>query len=170
MFLRQGNNAMIRWLLIAVLALITSAVCADESKMPKSVPPVFATAKATIQNKELQISLTCPIPRWQVTGDVVPKKEWPKLQADVQKYARTLNLGGPSQLAESRVVDIHGKNLDEKEILKRLKVETPVLVSVDGEMLDPYYLKLVKEDTVVIVLGPRDGMPSPELLPSAKGK
>jgi hypothetical protein len=87
----------------------------------------------------------------------------------MEKHIRTLTLGGPSALAESRVVDLSGNELTEDEIRNRMETETAVLVSVSGRMVDPYYLQLAKPDTLVVLLGPRDGVPAPTLLPANGG-
>ena len=99
---------------------------------------------------------------------MIPKRAWPQLETSVAIETRKLVFGGPSQLRESEVVDIRGKTLGRAEVLERLKEETPVLVSVSGEMVDGYYLQLTKPDAVIIILGPRDGSPAPELLPAVK--
>ena len=52
--------------------------------------------------------------------------------------------------------------------MTRLAKETPVLVSVTGEMPDAYYLQLTNPDALIVILGPRDGFPAPELLPAKK--
>jgi hypothetical protein len=137
---------------------------------PEDVPPVMATAVATSAGDDLKIKLMVPCARWKVVGEVVPKSQWPELQVDIVEDTRTLVFGGPSALAESRVLDVQGKDVSHEEILARLKEESPVLVSVSGKVADPYYLQLAKPETLVIVLGPRDKMPAPALLPSQAPK
>jgi hypothetical protein len=76
-----------------------------------------------------------------------------------------------------KAFDTRGKALDEKALAEALKKETIVLVSADGNPVDPFYLKIVKEGTVVLVL-PQDAKektPGPLLpplptLPPPKGK
>lgn len=133
---------------------------------PQDVPPVVGTAIASSHNDGLRIKLTCPRVRWRVVGNMVPKTQWPALQVDTTNDIRTIEMGGPSALAESRVVDVQGNELNQEETLERLHAETPVLVSVSGKMVDPYYLQLTQPDTVVILLGPRDKQPATALLPS----
>jgi hypothetical protein len=88
------------------------------------------------------------------------------LKADVKKVSLVLVMGGPSPLAESRVVDMKGKELSRDEMLKRLAKETPVLLSVSGEMPDAYFLQLTNAEALIVILGPRDGYPAPGLLPA----
>jgi hypothetical protein len=52
---------------------------------------------------------------------------------------------------KARFFDATGKALGPKELAKRLKGETPVLVSTDGNVVDPFYLRLARPETVVVV-------------------
>jgi hypothetical protein len=56
----------------------------------------------------------------------------------------------------SRVVTLQGNDLSRDQVLERLKKETPVLLSVTGRMPDAHYLQLTKEDSLIVILGPRD--------------
>ncbi|MHB1423088.1 MAG: sigma-70 family RNA polymerase sigma factor [Gemmataceae bacterium] len=51
-----------------------------------------------------------------------------------------------------RVHDAKGRNVDDKELRKRLTKGEVVLVSADGNPVDPLHLRLYKEDTLVFVL------------------
>jgi hypothetical protein len=44
-----------------------------------------------------------------------------------------------------------GKQIDPKELPKLLKKATPVLVSADGKKVDPFYLRIAREGTLVVV-------------------
>jgi hypothetical protein len=55
-----------------------------------------------------------------------------------------------------------GELLDEKTLCKRLSKETPVLLAQDSKAIDAFYLKLLPEDGVVIVLPPKKDEPKPE--------
>jgi len=141
------------------------------SNLPMDVPPVLGKAVVSVPKEhrtdvEWTIRLTVPKVTWDVIGEMVPKRQWPELKVDVEETTLTLNMGGPFQLAPSRVVDMKGKVLTQAQTAKRLKTETPVLVSVSGRMPDAYYLQLTKSDALIVILGPRDGCPAPKLLPS----
>jgi hypothetical protein len=160
--------------LVLILGVGSPVAASDPPPLPKHVPPILGTAVATDAGKEgepseWRISLTIPKIRWEVVGEVDPKKQWPVLKAEVEKSTLILRMGGPSQLAESRVVDPKGNKLSRDHVLKRLAKETPVLVSVSGEMPDAYFLQLTNAEALIVILGPRDGYPAPELLPAQKG-
>jgi RNA polymerase sigma factor (sigma-70 family) len=59
-----------------------------------------------------------------------------------------------------RVFDTKGKAIDAKELRKRLKGETLVLISADGRPVDPMHLRLYKEDTLVFVIPPQAPRPA----------
>lgn len=157
-------------MLSVLLSVVLGVFQGADAKLPANVPPLVGTAVATTgKGDEWEIRLTVPKVRWEIVGKVVPKSEWPRLKAEVVKETVVLDFGGPSALAESRVMDIQGNDVPRADVLKRLKTESPVLVSVSLEKVDPYYLQVVKPDTLIIILGPRVSAPSPELLPALKG-
>lgn len=135
---------------------------------PKTLPPVVATAVTKINGEMLTIAVNYPQPRWELMGEVVPKEKWPTLNVEIERKSQELVLGGPSALAESKVVDLNGKELSRDEIAKRLAQQTLVLIAVDGKFPSTYYLTLLKPETLIIQLGPRDGAPAPSMLPAQK--
>lgn len=52
------------------------------------------------------------------------------------------------------VFDTRGTKVEPNRLPQLLKDETPILVSATGLMVDPFYLKTVKEDTLVLVVPP----------------
>jgi hypothetical protein len=73
-------------------------------------------------------------------------------------------------LAETPVYDIEGKRVEPARVRKLLRQATPVLISRDGKMVDPFHLRLIKQDTLIIVPPPlgKDGKPIaiPPIAPS----
>jgi hypothetical protein len=146
----------------------------EDVQLPKDVPPVLGYAVVSdpgtgTEMSEWKIRLSVPRIAWEVVGEVVPKSQWPELKADIQLSTLTLRIGGPSALSPSRVLDLQGNELSRDQVLERLSRETPVLVSVSGRMPEAYFLQLTKPDALIVVLGPRDGAPSPQFLPAGKG-
>jgi hypothetical protein len=50
-----------------------------------------------------------------------------------------------------KVFDAAGKRIAPKDVAKLLKQSAPVLVSADGKEVDPFYLRLAREGTLVVV-------------------
>ena len=165
---------MVQQLVGIVLVLIASghSLAEEPLPLPKDVPPMLGTAVVCDPGKEgdseWKIQLTLPKVAWEVVGEMVPKKTWPELKTEVKKATLTLRMGGPSQLAPSKIVGLKGKELNRDVVLKRLGKEAPVLVSVSGRMPDSYYLQLTNPEALVVILGARDGYPAPDLLPAKK--
>lgn len=134
--------------------------------VPEGGPPLFATAKASEGRSRdfgldgphvlAFVSLQVPHVKWK---NKAKTRDWPFDQPDfANESAVTIYLGGPHWHREkqSRVVTVDTVEVSREAILKRLKEPTPVLISVSGKMVDPYYLKVVKPDTLIVILGPRD--------------
>jgi RNA polymerase sigma factor (sigma-70 family) len=80
-------------------------------------------------------------------------------------------------LKDVKIYDTRGKKVGPKKLPELLKGETVVLVSADGKPVDPLYLRLVKEGTLVFVLPASAISPAappplaaPPLAPSVSGR
>lgn len=62
--------------------------------------------------------------------------------------ARTLRVG----LRDLKSTDAAGNKLNIRVLRDRLKNEAPVLVSADGNPVDPFYLKAFKKETLVLII------------------
>jgi RNA polymerase sigma factor (sigma-70 family) len=63
--------------------------------------------------------------------------------------------------SQTEAFDTAGKAVDAMTLSDLLRKETAVLVSTDGKKVDPFYLALVKEGTVILVPPPFRGEPRP---------
>ena len=155
---------------VALVFHATGAAVADDAgPIASDLPPVLGVAIAggdqpEAVDDEWTVRLTLPRVTWQVVGEAVPKREWPTVQSVVEQHTQMLRMGGPSALAPSRIVDLVGRELTREEVMERLEIESPVLVSLSGRMIEEYYLQLTVADALIVILGPRDGAPCPELL------
>lgn len=165
---------------LSLLAMVTIVVnggsAADVPGLPKGVPPLVGLATVSSgpvrPGEAWQIELKVPKVQWQEVGQDPEDKldnRRREIRTEVENVTLTLTIDGPSAVAPSRVVDLSGKEVGREEVSKRLKSNTPVLVSVSSEMVEPYYLQLAKPETLIIILGPRERAPLPALLPAAKG-
>ncbi|BCX46971.1 hypothetical protein HAHE_08790 [Haloferula helveola] len=104
------------------------------------------------------VRLSAPKVVWEIVGKERPKIEWTKIEAEVEMVTMDIAMGYSeatqlSERSQNRVVDLGGKRLDREEAMKRLEEDTPVMVSVSGEMPDPFYLRCMKPGTLVILIG-----------------
>jgi hypothetical protein len=67
---------------------------------------------------------------------------------------------------DMQVFGTDGKQLETKDVAKALEKETPVLLSADANKVDPFYLRVIKEGTLILV--PKrsaDLIPAPPPMP-----
>ncbi|HTU16626.1 MAG TPA: hypothetical protein VMG10_01075 [Gemmataceae bacterium] len=102
------------------------------------------TAK-TADGKERQVTRTVMVPVFQ-------------------QMIRTVDLDGV------RVFGVNGKKIETKEVRKQLAKPMPALVSVDGNPVDPFYLRVAREGTLVLVIPPQTGIPggNVKIMPAPK--
>jgi RNA polymerase sigma factor (sigma-70 family) len=93
------------------------------------------------------------------------------VERDNKKYYEPQTVQIPDEqvmlmdLSAVSVYDTAGKLVAARKVIELLKGETPVLVATDGKPVDPFYLNLVKEGTLIFVvpggISLREPMPVP---------
>ena len=163
--------------LILACYTINAVKAAETPVFPTDVPPMVGTAIAIPDNDSdyYSVRLTVPQIRWSLVGERRPKLEWPTLKVTaesatlelliVKDRSESAQLSQLSENAQSRIVNLNGKRLSSKEVLKRLKSSKAILVSVSGNMPNAYHLQTTKPDTLIAILGVSADMPRPNLLP-----
>jgi hypothetical protein len=56
------------------------------------------------------------------------------------------------EASDVKAFDVQGKPMDSKELAKLLEKKTLVLCSTDSRKVDPFYLRIIKDGTVVLVI------------------
>lgn len=142
---------MYRLSLAAVVLLACTLPTANAEKLlvPTSPPPQYVVAQ--VKGDNLQINRTVrkfvPSTRIRVVEKNGERKEV-KYTAYVPVF-RTIILRRP--LKSLGLYNGRGEKLDVEDIKDGLKKPTVVLISADGKKVDPFYLKIVKSETFVIV-------------------
>jgi hypothetical protein len=135
-------------LVYTLLVLSALAQPAPEGAAPGSAPPEQVLATIDAKGKLTLTHLTCAcygpaVHEQTVTGkDKVPVKV--KVSSVVLTTAEL-----PAKSVEAYSVD--GKAISAETLATLLAKERTVLVSMDGKKLDPFYLQLYKEGTIVLV-------------------
>jgi hypothetical protein len=138
---------MSRWYVVATLLVLSvSPVRADEPVVyPKGPVPLFFSAVVSRQNKDL-ISLGKPVVKL-----VHEERDGKLITHQVPEFipVTTVKLDGKKVKAFGG----DGKPLDAEDLAKRLAKIAPVVVfQMDpANPPDPYYLKILKEGTIVFV-------------------
>jgi hypothetical protein len=139
----------------ALLSAFALGLRADEPAAPKGPPPeVRLVTFDTTGDLLLQVPLFVPVTRKvkrPVTEEVDGKKVTRVVEEELTAYERRT----VTQTVKSkgmRASDGAGERVSPKALAKRLARWTPVVVSLDGQPVDPAYLKLFKKDVLVLVL------------------
>jgi hypothetical protein len=115
---------------MVVLALsLNAAALADEKvNPPRGLPPRFMSV-ASIDQETIELI------------EVQPVEGRPDDSAESRRTARLKSLRG---------FDTRGQELERQVWQRRLKAGNVVVVAADDKKVDPAYLRVLKEDTVVL--------------------
>lgn len=150
-------RATILSLTILGLAGINRVEAQNNLPSPVNLPPTVAMAKSVPIKGGFKLRLTVTELRTEESVVAIPKGVYIQVLVTPKEHVieTTINYKHLSALRGTEVFDVHGKRVEVTELLTALEKDTPVLVSCHG-MVDPFYLRVAKEDTLVIVLGAYD--------------
>jgi hypothetical protein len=147
-------------LLVVALAAVAAPAPEETIKPPQGLPPAQVIASVT-KDGEFEIVQTRLVPEVRneervVTMNGVAVKQVVQVTVfvPVQETRRIKGEG-------VKVYTAAGKEVDAKEVPDKLKKPTIVLLALDDKKVDPFYLKLIKPDALVIVAPPPTPTPPP---------
>lgn len=180
-------NSLNKWSAIAALWAaafggLASGVVAEEGRrragetevvLPKDVPPVFATARATTKRsgdfEVLEVAISAPDIAWSAVDKESRQLKaafWTEITCLVRAKQWVIRHGDErSQIPDSDFQRLSGAKMSLKEVAEALKNDAPVLLSITGKPVDPFYGRFMKPDTIAIVLARDDGMGDSSLIP-----
>jgi hypothetical protein len=159
-------------LVVALAAVAAPAPAEEEIKLPQGPQPLQVLARMT---KEGRIEITEQImearTEKRTRTTVVDGREVP-----VEYVVTTVKSVPRTRLLPEKGVKAYtaaGKEVDPKDLPDKLKKPAVVLMSWDGNKVDPFFLRVVKPDTLVLVppveaVAPADGGAKPPPLPETK--
>jgi hypothetical protein len=156
---------------LTAVAALAAVAAAQEPGLPKGPPPklmVLTGGEGATFITTQQITEQVPEER-QREVEVNGRKQLVTVTVMVSR-PRTVEV--TMRLGNAQAFTANGKRVDPAELAKRLKGPTLVLVSADGKMVDPFYLRVLREDALVLV--PNQGrvsvpsVPLPPPLPANK--
>jgi hypothetical protein len=143
----------------------------EEPKIPAGPPPLHAVARMDKQ------------------GTLVIRQTLMRVVYRQEQRPRPVNVGGQpaaevvtvrvaTQVPETRMIqatgfqafDLAGKRLEARTLPGLLKGWTDVLVSADGKMVDPFYLRVIREGTPVLIVPGFAPEPTPPPRPGPGGR
>jgi hypothetical protein len=142
----------------------------EEPELPKGPPPIQTVARMD-RSGNLVIRTVVPVTAYRQVqrtrlvnqgGKQVPVTETVTV-AVVTQLVRQL------KSPKFQVFEAGGKKGDPKDLARRLKKWTPVLLSADGKKVDPFYLQVIKDETLVVLL-PAGLQGGPERMPDPRPK
>ncbi len=130
----------------------------DESLLPTGPQPLVLLARADGEGR-VRIFVRIPVTSYRLR----PAKGTGKEKEGTGYYYEPVREERPVPFdaGDVRAFDTAGKQVDVKKLARLLAKETPVLVSADGRPVDPFYLRVVKDGTLVLVLPPGRHPPAP---------
>jgi hypothetical protein len=141
---------MFRAILGVALVVLPASLASGQGAGPKGLPPTIMAVRVDGAGQPFLVVMKPMIVPRQETVQVKVGNE---IQNRVQMrlVMQMIEMRKPLDSEKVRFFDAAGKRIDFKEALKRLTKMTAVFVSADGKEVDPFYLRLAREDTVVVV-------------------
>lgn len=154
---------------VFLAACAACIVSQDDSTKTDRMQPIVGKAIAAKIDIGIELSVSAPVFKYSRQqsrlGNSALEVELVKTERRELKFP--LLLLGNSGKAEfaSSVVDMNDRPLSFDSILQRLETESPVLICLDGQMVDKDFGGVVKDDVLVIKIGPMDSFKMRSLVP-----
>jgi hypothetical protein len=163
----EGEKLMSRWLLGAAACLMVAANVREDEKvhLPTSPQPLQVVAQLD-KDGNILIHQTLPELRTETLERLVNKDG--RQVKETYTVTKIVHVPVIHKLA-AKTVQVYradGKMVDPKALPKLLKKPTTVLVTIDGQMADPFYLQILKEGTLILVPPAVKVLPAPEVKPA----
>lgn len=141
---------MFRVITLAIVLLSMSTAHAQLPMQPQTPAPDYTVAWSR-KNGDILLSYVMRIEEVS-TRERVSKKDG--IEVTIREEVRTprfLRKYHQRKVADLVVTNAAGEELSEEDVITATKKPTIVLISSDGKKVDPFYLKVVKPETLVIV-------------------
>lgn len=126
---------------------------ADKVAPPSGPPPTFALA--TVKDGKLMLMQSVQV-RVKVTENVTETRTTADGRVQTVQVPVIVEKAIPQTVLravdKAKAFDTAGKEIDARRLAELLKTETVVLISADGKPLDPFYVRALKEGTVILAL------------------
>lgn len=154
-----------------VLATLGAGASAEEAVKPPSGPQPHALLARMKEDGSLTLreAVAVPVTR-MVRKTVVQDGVARAVVVQMTEFVTTFRLRTVAG-KDVQGYDTSGKKVDADTVRRRLNKDTPVLISVDGKPVDPFYLKLIRPGTLVLVIPsfPNGGAGNPIIAPTPRG-
>jgi hypothetical protein len=144
--------------LVMASAVAAPAPSEEAIKPPQGQPPAQVIAIVTKEG-DFEITQTVMVPETRNEVRTVNVNGTPVTQTVQVVVSKTVQV--QVRIKGAKVYTAAGKEVAAKEVPDKLKKPTIVLYAADGKKVDPFYLKIIKPETLVIVAAPPTAVPAP---------
>jgi hypothetical protein len=146
-------------------ALVFAAPLPEKDEGPKGPPPqVILLSQRSNGAPVVHLTVLRQVPVTRIVTVQEGNKLVQRPETSMATVSETVAL--PVDNKDLQVFGIDGKKIDPKDVRSLIKGPTPALLSADGKPVDPFYLRLAKEGTLVFVRS----TPEAPLIPPAPPK
>jgi hypothetical protein len=146
---------------LLMLLLWVPGLRADEPlELPKGLPPSFVLAR---MGKDGNILIRQQVMEFvPVLEEAVVEENGQKKKVAVTTYRQVARvIESKLEGKSTQFFGTDGKEVDAKEAAKTLEKETAVLLSADGSKVDPFYLRFIKDGTLILAAPRKTTAPVP---------
>ena len=160
--------------------LAASDVCLvsqDRSSTADRMQPIVGKAVAKKTDIGIEISINAPKFKYSLeksrVGNSALELEFLKTEKrNLEFSVMLMGNSGTSGKADyaSSFVDIDDKPVALDSIIERFKAESPVIICLDGQMPDEDFIQIMRNNLLIIKIGPIDACKMRELVPDTLEK
>lgn len=134
-----------------VLAALGAGASGEEAVKPPTGPQPQVTIARMSDDGKLVIRHIVQVPVAQAVERTIVQDGVTRKVTEVRTIFQTVVQLRTVPGKDVQGYDTNGKKVDADTVRRRLKKDTPVLISADGQPVDPFYLKLTRPGTLVLV-------------------
>jgi hypothetical protein len=153
--------------LFAVLLTVAAPAPAEEETQPPKGPPPLAVLARMDKDGNFEITRPTTVYRQETRTHVVTVNGQAVEQTHTVAVPTTVNQTVLYAAKSVKVYGIDGKEVEQDRVADVLRQRTVILLSANGQSVDPFYLKVVRPGTLILV-GPAtgDGAPAVGAVPA----
>ena len=136
--------------LVLASAVAAPAPADDPIKPPQGPPPTQVLASVTKEG-DFEITQTVMVPETRNEARTVVIDGRAVTQTVTVTAFKTVQVTHRIKGEGVKVYTVAGKEVDAKDVPDKLKKPIVVLFAADGNKVDPFYLKIIKPDTLIVV-------------------
>lgn len=135
-----------------VLATLGAGAPGEEAVKPPSGPQPNAVVARMAGDSNIAIQEVVQVPVFEERREKVNQGGVEREVTTRRMYYQSIARRRTIAAKDIQGYDTNGKKIDADTVRRRLQKDRAVLISADGRPVDPFYLKLAREGTLVLVV------------------